>query len=315
MNDRLLARPATPATERPAPSTVPLNDEALTFACEADTLVGVLTRPVKGTARTGLLLLVGGPQYRAGSHRHFVEFARDLARSGWPVFRFDVRGMGDSTGEQRTFEQQGPDVAAAIVAFRGAMPDVQRIVLWGLCDGASSALLYLDERPDPAIAGVALVNPWVRSADSYAAAQVKGYYAGRLFDPASWRALARGRIGPASLLDFGCTVLRLLRARLQPRPPPPLDFVGRMARGWARLEAPSLVLLSANDLTAREFVERVKTDAALGKAASRPAVRTVHLADADHTLSSGKARDAHRAAMLQWLHSLEAESLVVGGQS
>jgi alpha/beta superfamily hydrolase len=48
-----------------------------------------------------VLVIVGGPQYRAGSHRQFTLLARSLAEQGFAVLRFDYRGMGDSTGAMR----------------------------------------------------------------------------------------------------------------------------------------------------------------------------------------------------------------------
>ncbi len=43
-------------------------EEAVLFNCVGDTLVGVLTKP-QTPAETGVVVIVGGPQYRAGSHR------------------------------------------------------------------------------------------------------------------------------------------------------------------------------------------------------------------------------------------------------
>ena len=83
--------------------------------------------------------MVGGPQYRVGSHRQFVLLARDLAADGFPVFRFDYRGMGDSEGEFRGFEHVEDDIAAAVEAFRSASPGLREIVLWGLCDGTRTS--------------------------------------------------------------------------------------------------------------------------------------------------------------------------------
>ena len=40
------------------------------FACGQDWLLGVVTRPEKPHSR-GVVIVVGGPQYRAGSHRQF----------------------------------------------------------------------------------------------------------------------------------------------------------------------------------------------------------------------------------------------------
>ena len=74
----------------------------LTFDCLGDTLIGILHKGASD-ASTGVLMVVGGRQYRAGAHRQFVKLARYLACHGIPVLRFDVRGMGDSEGDVRHF--------------------------------------------------------------------------------------------------------------------------------------------------------------------------------------------------------------------
>ena len=60
--------------------------------------------------------MVGGPQYRVGSHRQFTLMARAFAAAGYPVLRFDYRGIGDSEGESRGFERneiiKNPQTAA-----------------------------------------------------------------------------------------------------------------------------------------------------------------------------------------------------------
>src|SRR3546814_1492741 len=60
-----------------------------------------------------------------------------IAAAGHPVFRFDRRGIGDSDGSNSGFETSGPDIAAAIAAFRAAAPHVARIAAFGNCDAAS----------------------------------------------------------------------------------------------------------------------------------------------------------------------------------
>lgn len=94
----------------------------------------------------GVLIIVGGPQYRVGSHRQFVLLSRRLAGEGYPAMRFDYRGMGDAGGAMRSFEDVRADIGAAIEAFQRAVPSLRRIVLWGLCDAASAALLYVRRR-------------------------------------------------------------------------------------------------------------------------------------------------------------------------
>ena len=60
---------------------VPFVEETAQFSCGGDTLYGVLARPQKSvhTARTGVVVIVGGPQTRVGSHRQFVLLSRALA--------------------------------------------------------------------------------------------------------------------------------------------------------------------------------------------------------------------------------------------
>src|SRR5262249_52771049 len=111
-------------------------ETAFAFTCRGDSLVAIYHQAT-GAPRRGVVIVVGGPQYRVGSHRQFVLLARALAESGIPVLRFDYRGMGDSEGEFTGFEAIDLDIAAAIDAFVARCPSLREIVLWGLCDAAS----------------------------------------------------------------------------------------------------------------------------------------------------------------------------------
>ncbi len=73
-------------------------ERALSFSCHDSWLYGILSLPEKVISR-GVLIVVGGPQYRVGSHRQFMLLARYLAAHGVPVMRFDCRGKGDSEGD------------------------------------------------------------------------------------------------------------------------------------------------------------------------------------------------------------------------
>ena len=39
-------------------------EEGFAFDCSGETLIGILHRPALKTADTGVLIIVGGPQYR-----------------------------------------------------------------------------------------------------------------------------------------------------------------------------------------------------------------------------------------------------------
>lgn len=177
-------------------------ERAVVFACGDAGLVGVVHLP-PAPARRGVLIVVGGPQYRAGSHRQFLLLARSLAAGGYPVLRFDHRGIGDSDGPYPGFEALDADIAAAIDAFVIHCPEIEEVVLWGLCDAASAILFYAHR--DPRVAGIVLLNPWVRTPAGEARAYLRHYYLRRLGERDFWRGLLAGKVKPAaaagSLLD------------------------------------------------------------------------------------------------------------------
>jgi uncharacterized protein len=283
----------------------PIVEEALQVDCAGEALVGIVSRPAvgAGAADTGVVIVVGGPQYRAGAHRQFTLLARSLASAGYPVLRFDVRGMGDSTGAQRSFEALDADVQAACAALPRAVPGVRRVVLWGLCDGASAALLALPTLPAAsAAAGLCLLNPWVRSAASLARTQVKHYYRQRLMEPAFWRKLLSGGVAGQALKDLLAN-LRTARtghatAITGTRD---LPFQQRMAQAWSGFSGPVLLLLSERDATAQEFGEFSRSDPAWQQALRQRPPETVRLPDADHTCSSPAAQRAAEEATAAWL--------------
>ncbi len=279
-------------------------ETALAFACEQATLIGVVAEPPEPAQHDlGLLIVVGGPQYRAGSHRHFVQLARTVAASGYPAMRFDSRGMGDSSGEPPGFEHQSADIGAAIAAFQSAVPSVRRVVLWGLCDGASAALLYLDERgPDAPVAGLCLLNPWVRTEATLAQVHVKHYYVQRLRQKEFWLKLLSGGVAAKAVRGLWDN-LRKARgtATAVGSAAAALPYTQRMARAWAAFGGAVQLVLSGNDLTAREFEQAWSTDPAWAAAANNGRLQTVRLERADHTLSAPADMQAADAALLEWL--------------
>ena len=261
-------------------------------------------------AKIGVLIVVGGPQYRVGAHRQFLLLARRLAAAGIPCLRFDLRGMGDSSGEAVDYLRARADIDAAIDAFKARCPGLRGIVPWGLCDGAAAILLHAATRPD--IAGLVLLNPWVRQQHTLAQSLVRHYYWNRLRSRDFWRKLLRGGV------DIGRAARGLLSALRQSRaaPEPAEDseakavvteqnFVARMAARWQRSTAPSLVLLSGEDLVAAEFRQRCADDPQWKALLSRPPVQCVELPGADHTCSSAQHRARVEDETLAFVRGLE----------
>ncbi len=276
-------------------------EEAALFACEGDTLLGILSRP-QAPAQTGVVVIVGGPQYRVGSHRQFVLLSRALAGAGYPVLRFDYRGMGDSTGTQRDFEVISADIAAAIDTLQQRLPAVKQVALWGLCDGASAALLYCGATRDPRVCGLCLLNPWVRSEASLARTQVRHYYRQRLMQKEFWLKLLRGRVAKSAVSGL------IQKIRLASAAPDKhrIDtgqtaFQHRMAAAWHRFDGHLLLLLSADDYTAKEFAEYAGSDPSWKNYQNRTGLVCHEMAGADHTFSNSAMQAAAQELVLNWL--------------
>ena len=260
-------------------------ESAISFFCDKDWLYGVLSMPCAPAPR-GVLIVVGGPQYRAGSHRQFTLLARSLAARGIPAMRFDYRGMGDSQGEARNFESIGDDVRAAIDAFMAAAPGLREVVLWGLCDAASASAMYATS--DSRVSGLVLLNPWVRTNEGIARATLKHYYRGRLLEGAFWRKLAHGQFDMESSLKSMAGLIRSAMRRQQDADPArdsaAAPLPERIHTGLRSFKGPVMVVVSGADLTASEFCGVAATPA-WKRLLDRPRMTWYKLDKADHTFS------------------------------
>ncbi|TVR98656.1 MAG: hydrolase 1, exosortase A system-associated [Rhodospirillales bacterium] len=291
-----------------------LNERAIVFRCLGDDLVGIIHDPGR-PSRRGLVIVVGGPQYRVGSHRSFVLLARFLATAGIPVFRFDYRGLGDSDGDFLGFEHLRDDIAAAIDAFLIAQQGLDQVVLWGLCDAASAALCYAPT--DSRVTGVVLANPWVRSEATLARATLRHYYRDRVMQKAFWAKLLRGRLDPiAAARSFRDVVSR---ANSADRAPPdavvssstlspaasadPTPLPERMAEALRRYTGQVLLIMSGRDLTAREFDDVIASSQCWRRGMRTRQVVRIDLAGCDHTFSRRQWRDDVARATQGWLES------------
>ncbi len=244
----------------------------------------------------GVLIVVGGPQYRAGSHRQFTLLARSLAAQGIAAMRFDYRGMGDSEGAMRSFDSVEEDLCAAIDAFMAQVPQLREVVLWGLCDAASAASLYA--AGDRRVSGLALLNPWVRTDSGAAKATLKHYYGARLLDKHFWRKLFSGRFDiKASLGSFA----GLLGSARQAAPDGALP--DRMHAQLGRFKGKMLVMLSGADLTAQEFDGLPKASPKWRQLMAAPRVTRKTLPRADHTCSRREWKDQVAEWTGEWVRS------------
>jgi exosortase A-associated hydrolase 1 len=280
----------------------PRQETAIVFDCHGDRLVGLLHTPeTHRHAPLGVVIVVGGPQYRVGGHRHFVETARALCADGHAVLRFDLRGMGDSEGSRAHFEDIAPEIASAVTALCSAVPTLSGVIVWGLCNAAPPIASYAAR--DPRVTGVVLLNPWVREQQSYDTTLLRNYYSRRLLQRDFWANLLRGR---AHVRDFAALALRKLRglagasgaglpASRNSR------LVDRMVDGMAQSQVHTLLVLSGDDLTAQEFEAEARKLPAWRDIESRPRFALRRLPLADHTFSTADARAELLAVTRAWL--------------
>lgn len=224
----------------------------VTFPCAGETLVGTLDE-AGGT--TGLLIVSGGNEIRIGAHRGMALLAARLAQTAnVPVFRFDRRGIGDSTGYNGGFASAAADITAAVAAFRTAAPHVGAIAAFGNCDAASAILLH----GGGAFHRLLLANPWVvEQADALPpAAAIRARYAARLRDPANWQRLLRGNVN----------LSKLIKGLWKISSTPSQDDTNLPGRLFAALKAhPSAhIILAKGDATAIAFVDAARRAAYRG---------------------------------------------------
>lgn len=281
-------------------------ERGVSFDCEGCWLYGVLSLPAGAApSARGVVVVVGGPQYRVGSHRQFTLLARELASQGVPVLRFDYRGMGDSEGDPRDFSDVGPDLRAAIDIFFAEVPGTREVVLWGLCDAASAAMFYAHQ--DARVSGMVLLNPWARTEEGAARAYLRHYYLSRLFDPGLWRKIAAGRFDLAAALRSFRGLLGKAAGGM-PAPSQPAQAASaaspalpqRMLEGYARFRGHTLFITSGADLTAREF-EALASSPGWRRAMRGKRVARERLRDADHTFSRTDWRDQVARWTADWL--------------
>lgn len=283
----------------------------LVIPCGDEQLIGIVHRGAPETRRAVVIVVAGGPQYRAGAHRQFVGLARRLAEAGVTTLRFDLRGMGDSSGLHRGYEQSRPDIRAAIDRLVEAEPHLEEIVLFGECESASGILFYAYR--DPRVKGVALVNPWVRTEEVRATVYVKHYYWRRVLSRDFWSKVLSGKFRPGESLASLFTMLRQTlagarSARLQTARPANdeidhLPLPVRTAAGFERFRGPILLLMSGKDLIAREFDEVVASSAAWRGLVDRPGVVRKDLENANHTFSDPETKRQQQDAVLAWVRS------------
>jgi exosortase A-associated hydrolase 1 len=213
------------------------------FDCAGSALAATLDEAA-GTA--GLLIVTGGNETRAGAFSSQARLAASVAAAGYPVMRFDRRGVGDSQGVNLGFRHSAEDIAAALAAFRAHCPALDRVVGFGNCDAASALMLAGGAGLD----GLLLSNPWTFEDDQGDAppppAAIRARYAAKLKNPRELWRLIRGKVNLAD-------VIRSLRHAASPSSAPS-GLAETMKAGLARFDGAARLLVAERDRTGQAFL-------------------------------------------------------------
>ena len=218
----------------------------LGFACQDEMLAGTLD---SGHKTTGLLIVSGGNEIRSGAHSGMAKLADLISDEGFPVFRYDRRGIGDSSGENNGFLSTEADIAAAVKEFRELQFSVNRIVTFGNCDAATALALF---GGDAGIDELILANPWVIEEESTTTDQptspppsaVRARYWERIKNPRSIIDLLTGKI------DLRKLVKGLGQAAASEKPS---NLAIRFRDAISTNTLPTKMLLAKRDTTALAF--------------------------------------------------------------
>lgn len=278
-------------------------ETTVNFTCTGDELLGIVAAP-ETPGKTGVVIVVGGPQYRVGSHRQFALLSRALAAAGYFCLRFDRRGMGDSAGDTHDFENINDEIAAAIDTLMTQSPELKQVVLWGLCDAASAILMYCHATQDQRVAGLVLLNPWVRSESTLARTQIKHYYGERLSSADFWLKLFKGQLEVGKALRGLQNKVKLAKSEEELPPQGDVSFRHILPLALRKFDGKVLLILSGKDYTAKEFLDCATTDPSWSGVLEKSSIQRCDIALADHTFSSAAWRQQVEQQTLECLSEL-----------
>jgi pimeloyl-ACP methyl ester carboxylesterase len=142
-----------------------------TYHMPAESEIGERTR----VHRIGVLLLNSGPAPRSGNSDLPAHIGDRLASRGIPVFRFDLPGLGDSTGStpaefnaywKEVLSGRNDDATLALIVKLKQEFGLSGVIVGGLCAAAVPTLRVASSQIG-AIAGVILMEPAVRFGNEY----------------------------------------------------------------------------------------------------------------------------------------------------
>jgi alpha-beta hydrolase superfamily lysophospholipase len=315
-----LPKPGTCETVLPRPVVLPLRFDDQT--CLA------IYQPA--ASELLVLLINGGAQIRAGSHRLYQQLALDWQQAGIASLRFDFPGFGDADGQPGDFVAHSRYLAQLPAQLENYFGRARPVACFGLCDGATAALLATPVLKPKALL---LLNPWLRTPVGHASTMLKFYYLQQLKSRQFWRKVLSGKLNwRQSLLELTAFWRRRradtskstettpsaelkvnqpaqsMTAATVPQAnanmnayPAQTDSVKKALQHWNSFSGPCLLALAEPDLTAAECRQALSQKPWCG---ILQRAELLNLPEANHTLSRRADLQAFSAASQRFLLQL-----------
>jgi dienelactone hydrolase len=257
---------------------------------ETGNLLGILSEPDPPTQRPTVLLLNAGLVHRVGPFRMNVDLARRLAVAGFPAFRLDISGLGDSGPRLGELEMQDRALIDAQEAmdFLAQRTGARRFIAAGLCAGALHA--HGVAVSDPRVVGAVLL-------DGYAYPSLRFLlhrYGPRLASPSAILGFARRRWSAFQ----GHPPARVVKEDILDLTFPPQVQVGDDLRQLMERDVQLLFVYSGNWHPYFNYREQLRDNFPDVPFGSRLAVE--HFPDADHTYTLLEDRERLFGRVVAW---------------
>ena len=287
-----------------------MTEEPVQFECNAKRLYGILHRPnPDNKPEVVVMMVVGGPQTRVGSHRLYVQLARFLCRHGINVFRFDYEGLGDSEGDFVGSRQAEASIHAGMTYLRKRLTNYSKNMIWSLCDGCAPSISYAVHNQN-AVDGLILCNPYVFFDDQdLSQAVLKHYYLRRLMSLDFWFKLFSLRVkyreSRLSLIETVKKSRALLKtdanANFETSKIPLSElFIDSLIKN----PRPVKFILSTDDLAAQKFADFLSAHEEIKMLFTDKRLAQFFIEGADHTFTEPEKKSEMFDTTLQSIHEI-----------
>lgn len=266
-------------------------------------LVGVLSEPAEAppAPRRAVFLTNIGTHHRVGPFRLYVELARDLARTGFYVLRFDHSGMGDSEprpGSGDDSERLGRDMSDAMDWLTEKL-GVEQFVVIGLCSGVTGA--HAAAAREGRVTAAVFIDGYTFPTRGY----YLRHYSARYVAPLRWLRYARRKVARLGASGSGSEgVVEEPTSTLYTRAPIAIEQfrhdIKRMSERGTKL------LFIYTGTVNHTFNHTGQLFEMIGLGARRDGIEVERFARADHLFSSLKERQNVIERIRDWIRKIQA---------